>query len=218
MNLIQAIKQVPKEDLKILIEGIHHISNSYKNDTFLGSYVDRISFEDITPGDIIVITRTDRNGAEEQIIGYVQSAYLKVNHYVDIVILRFLLGEKEFPRRAGKVKKMRNNINYRIYKLDSPAINTESFKQQRAKYASARSNMLKARAVAKDSFTILGIDRNISQAQFKVIKRKMMLKFHPDKVASHKDTREQFLIKSKEFTDALSFVEAFIKNRDNRLK
>ena len=61
----------------------------------------------------------------------------------------------------------------------------------------------------EDAFTILGVTATLTQEEFRKLKRKIAIKYHPDIC--------QDLAESKKYMDALSFVSDFIKKRDSRI-
>ena len=85
----------------------------------------------------------------------------------------------------------------------------EEFINQRKAYAKARATLQQAREVQEDAFTILGVTATLTQEEFRKLKRKIALKYHPDIC---QDSAE-----SKKYMDALSFVGDFIKKRDSRI-
>ena len=85
----------------------------------------------------------------------------------------------------------------------------EEFIKQRKAYAKARATLQQAREVQEDAFAILGVTATLTKEEFRKLKRKIALKYHPDVCQNSAE--------SKKYMDALSFVSDFIKKRDSRI-
>ena len=85
----------------------------------------------------------------------------------------------------------------------------EEFIKQRKAYAKARATLQQAREVQEDAFAILGVTSTLTKEEFRKLKRKIALKYHPDVCQNSAE--------SKKYMDALSFVSDFIKKRDSRI-
>ena len=85
----------------------------------------------------------------------------------------------------------------------------EEFIKQRKAYAKARATLQQAREVQEDAFAILGVTATLTKEEFRKLKRKIALKYHPDVCQNSAE--------SKKYMDALSFISDFINKRDSRL-
>ena len=85
----------------------------------------------------------------------------------------------------------------------------EEFIKQRKAYAKARATLQQAREVQEDAFAILGVTSTLTKEEFRKLKRKIALKYHPDVCQNSAE--------SKKYMDALSFISDFINKRDSRL-
>ena len=85
----------------------------------------------------------------------------------------------------------------------------EEFIKQRKAYAKARATLQQAREVQEDAFAILGVTATLTKEEFRKLKRKIALKYHPDVCQNSAE--------SKKYMDALSFISDFINKRDSRI-
>lgn len=85
----------------------------------------------------------------------------------------------------------------------------EEFINKRKAYAKARAILQQAREAQEDAFAILGVTSTLTKEEFRKLKRKIALKYHPDVCQNSAE--------SKKYMDALSFVSDFINKRDSRL-
>lgn len=90
--------------------------------------------------------------------------------------------------------------------------------EQRKAYVSQRNLLVTARNTLHDSFSLLGMDSEISEEEFKQRSRRLLLDWHPDKAAvfvlERKGSQATFERQSKLVTDALAEVRSYIEGRD----
>lgn len=98
----------------------------------------------------------------------------------------------------------------------SSASAKEDLINRRKLYAQNRAAFKGQRAISIDQFGLVGLTPNSTLEEYSKAKKKLMLKWHPDRMVQSDLSPENFKIKSKEATDALSFVEEFLNKKYSR--
>lgn len=148
-------------------------------------------------GDVISIRRPNAFILEMQVENFFEDGVEK---------LRF---KKQIAFRLGK------DIRVQLLKISSAKQDAQA--EQRKAYAKARFQFRNAKVAQHDAFSLLGVTPNLPIAEFMKVKKKVMLKWHPDRVLASGLAEDIFISESKKYTDAISFVESFLKNRYARL-
>jgi len=124
-------------------------------------------------------------------------------------------------RWKPKEMSFRNSSEISVYLLEDASVDAKKkLAEERIAYAKARKALSQQRQVSNDAFTLLGITPNITKAEFKLVKRNIMLKWHPDRAGEFGANgldREGFLIRSKQYTDALSWVSDYLNAQSQRI-
>lgn len=89
--------------------------------------------------------------------------------------------------------------------------------EKRKAYAQQRFTMQSARSTKDEHFILLGINTDITLEEFTKVKKKVMLTWHPDRMHSSTLPAADFMLYSKKYTDAISYVDHFLKTRQLRL-
>ena len=92
----------------------------------------------------------------------------------------------------------------------------QSQADRRRQYAKQRKLLSFARTEQSDAFTILGLTVNSSMEDLHLVKRKMMFAWHPDMHMNSGLSLKDFNKKSKEITDALSYVDSYLRRVNNK--
>lgn len=92
----------------------------------------------------------------------------------------------------------------------------EDLINRRKLYAQNRASFMQQRAVSVDQFSVLGLTQQSSLDELSKTKKKLMLKWHPDRMLHSDLAPNVFRAKSKEITDALSYVEEFLTKKYSR--
>ena len=178
-----------------------------------------IRFERVRPLQKIVLVRNARDGHRRAYVGTVRQLR-KPNAYVidmqaDVFFEDAVLSSKFKPKEIS----FRNSSEIEVFLLESVSFDAKAkLAEERKAYAKARRALQQAREVENNSFTILGLTEDVTEKEFKQVRKKIMLQWHPDRVGSSNLSKEDFERESKKFTDALSWVENYLSNKSKRLQ
>lgn len=84
--------------------------------------------------------------------------------------------------------------------------------ESRRLYKDQRRLLQLRRHSMSDCFTMVGLTMNSSEVEYKEVRKKVMLRWHPDRLAFRPAgmTEEQYLAESKKHTDALAEVRGYL--------
>lgn len=163
----------------------------------------------IEPGDNICIARHIEHDTNWRFIfgDVVSLTRRSVNLHVH---KRFTNGKYNGVRNKSRVIKF-NLYSDRIFAYRIKKVDHAGQAQRRKAYAHQRRMLYYARKAQSDSFSVLGITPKVSGDEFKAIKRKMMMQYHPDRKVQSTLSEAEFDKKSKQVTDAIAYVENYLK-------
>ncbi|MBX4216052.1 hypothetical protein KW797_03825 [Candidatus Parcubacteria bacterium] len=106
-----------------------------------------------------------------------------------------------------------------LYDLDAWKARLEKVKNFRKAYKGARHVLAGLRDISNAHFTTLGIDSGVSYEDFKALRKRLMRLYHDDIVAQKlrglpPEAHQALLQEAKRYTDALAFVDSYLKRRD----
>lgn len=177
-----------------------------------------VRFETVRPLQKILLVRNARDGVVRNYVGTVKQLR-KPNAYI-IDMQADLLFEDGVHKPAFKSKEIsfRNSSDIHVYLLEEVSVDTRKrLAEERRAYAQARRALSEARQKDDEHFLLLGVSRDISKQEFRLLKKKIMLKWHPDKKCNSELAPEEFDEKSKKFMDALSYVGNYIDVKQKRI-
>lgn len=177
-----------------------------------------LRFEKLRPLQKILLIRQARDGHERAYVGSVAQLRKPNAYVVDLKAEIFFEDGRKSKVFKPKEISFRNSSDIRVYLLENASEDARKrLAEQRRAYAQARRALQVARQEGDEHFSILGITREVTAEQFKVIKKKVMLQWHPDKKFSSHLSAEEFDSQSDKYMVALSYVDNFIKVKSRRI-
>lgn len=178
-----------------------------------------LRFEKVLPMQKILLIRDARDGHKRSYVGIVKQLRKPNAFVIDMSVEEFFEDGVKSPKFKTKDISFRNSSEIQIYLLESVSFDAKAkLAEERKAYAKARKALQQARTVEETSFSILGISENISEKDFSILKKKVMLKWHPDRIHASSLSKEEFEKESKKYTDALSWVSNYLSNKSKRLQ
>lgn len=179
----------------------------------------RTRFEKVLPMQKILVVRDARDNHQRAYVGQVRQLRKPNAYVIDMQADEYFEDGVKSTRFKSKEVSFRNSSEIQVYILESVSFDARAkLAEERRAYAKARRSLQQAREVEVNSFTILGINENVTEQEFKAIRKKFMLKWHPDRVHSSGMSQEEFERESKKYTDALSWVQTYLSNKSKRLQ
>ena len=176
-------------------------------------------FDRVRPMQKVLLIREARDNHQRAYVGVVK-CLRKPNAYVidmqaDVFFEDGVLSKKFKPKELS----FRNSSEIRVFILESVSFDAKAkLAEERKAYAKARRALQQAREVEADCFAILGVSKDITEQEFKAVKRKIWKVWHPDKAGYSSLPKDDFLRESKKFTDALAWVQQYLTNKASRTK
>lgn len=177
-----------------------------------------VRFESVRPLQKVLLVRNARDGVVRAYVGVIKQLRKPNAYIIDMRAENFF--EDSVYRSAFKPKEIsfRNSSEIQVYLLESVSDDArKKLAEERRAYAQARKALSEARQKDDEYFLLLGVSRDITQQEFRVLKKKVMLKWHPDKKGNSGLSSEEFDERSKKFTDALSYVGNYIDTKHKRI-
>lgn len=168
----------------------------------------------------VLIVRYAKDGVVRSYVGEVKSIRFPKGAIVKIAVEAFFEDGK--PRQITKANKeieFADNKNVSVFTLgDVRADAQKAAASARKAYAQSRLFLKDARKVEDEYFTILSLPKDVTLDKFqKEFKKKIMFKWHPDRVHSSGIEPKTFEAASQKIMVALSWIENFLKTRESRL-
>lgn len=116
-----------------------------------------------------------------------------------------------------RVVQFGNSADTQVYRLANKTQEDTQRAEARQAYSQARSMMQDARSEMDKNLRLLGAKESISKPEFKELRKKFLMAFHPDRKQVYIDqggSPEKFDKASEAITNALSWLDQFIQRRD----
>lgn len=178
----------------------------------------RVSFQQVRPLCKILLIRQANDGVTRAYVGTVKQVRKPNAYVIDMFCDSFFENSVHSTRFKAKDISFRNDSKVTVFLLEDVSFDAKKrLAEERKAYAQARKALQQARAEDVTHFSLLGLTPDSSMDDLKKARKRIMIKWHPDREAASGLGHDSFMIESKKFTDALAYVENYIKVKQSRI-
>jgi len=178
-----------------------------------------LRFEHCFLKQVILVQRFGKDSKFYHFLGEVQEIGPSTNKTMRLSLIRKWVDFTEFQAKPTSFI-FRFDKSVSLHNPSGATFTIEEALRAKAKErlaaAGARKMLQEHRTHMVECFEVLEISQSITKDEFLSLRKKLMLKFHPDRKNMSSLSPEAFDVESKKITDALSDVESFLNKQINR--
>ena len=178
-----------------------------------------VHFERVKTTQKVLLVRESRDGVSRGYLGAILALRKNGAYIIDLEVDSFFENGILLLNKKKTVVSFRNAKVIRIHLIQDVS---NEYKKQiadfRKAYSKSRFFLKEARVDEDVNFTLLGASKDMTLEDFFKLRKKLMLRYHPDRVHASGLSQENFERESRKFLDAMSYVENFLTSKYNRLK